>query len=168
MRKLTLILNSIVALFFAGFFAYTFFAKSHIDHLAREFVTEKTIAYAEPSVKVAEESLDSPLVQKLLSQDQILAIRIEIAAFEDDSSSYVSRLTGKIPQELIPPNANPIVAKIASLKSGVRSFYNKTLQSLVVDLRIFSFSNCSRDWWHLRWHFTLPLRFANRLFAFRW
>lgn len=44
MRKTVLVLNSIVVVFFAGFLAYTFIARKHLDSIAREFVTEKTLA----------------------------------------------------------------------------------------------------------------------------
>ena len=141
MRKLTLSLNAVVVLFFACFLAYTFFAKTHVEHLGRDFVTQKTIAYAGPTVEFAEESLDSPLVEKVLSGDQILALRAEIATFRDDPSVYIAKLTGQETPDAIPLNANPFLSKISSLKSGIRSFYDDTLQSLIVDLRIFSVSN---------------------------
>jgi hypothetical protein len=141
MRKLTLILNAIVVVFFVLFLAYTFAAKSHIENLARDFVTEKTTAYANPTVAVAEESLESPLIRKLLSEEQINAIRTEIDNFKDNPSAYVSKLTGQGSQDLIPPNANPLVNKIASLKSRIRMYYDGTLNSLINDLRIFSVSN---------------------------
>jgi hypothetical protein len=70
MRKTTLVLNSIVVVFFVLFLAYTVIARQHLEALARDFVTEKTVAYSSPIVEVASESLESPLVKKLLSDDQ--------------------------------------------------------------------------------------------------
>ena len=141
MRILTLILNSFAVAFFALFLAYTFVAKTHLEELARDFVAEKTIAYAEPSVAIAEESLESPLVAKLLSEDQIRAAREEINAFQNDPSAYVSKLTGQQTQDLIPLGANRIAKKIGTLKKGIQNFYDGTLQALVSDLRIFAISN---------------------------
>lgn len=85
MRKTTLALNSIVAVFFACFLAYTFLARSHRDGLARVFVTEKTLQYSEPIVELADGSLDLPLVQKLLSEEQDATIRREIAAYRKNA-----------------------------------------------------------------------------------
>jgi hypothetical protein len=70
MRNTTLALNSIVVVFFVCFLAYTLIARQHLDTLAREFVTERTLDYSRPIVGVAEEALDSPLVEKVLSDDQ--------------------------------------------------------------------------------------------------
>ncbi len=48
MRKLTLALNALTAVLFTAFFAYTFFAESHLQSLTRNFVTEKSLHYSGP------------------------------------------------------------------------------------------------------------------------
>lgn len=141
MRKTTLILNSIVVVFFACFLAYTQFARQHINNLARGFVTEKTLDYSEPLVDLADESLHLPLAQKLLSEDQATAIRREITDYRQDALAYISDLTrhniGKMPVQ----NSNPLLAKVAAIKAGICTFYDHTLNALISDLRIFSISN---------------------------
>lgn len=86
MRKFTIALNLIVVIFFAGFLSYTFVARQHLEAMARTFVTEKTLHYSEPIVALTDESLDSPVVKKLLSDKQSAAIRYEIAEYRHDPS----------------------------------------------------------------------------------
>ena len=141
MRKTTLTLNGIVLVFFICFPAYTFVARRHLDSLARDFVTEKTLDYSRPIVKLAAESLDSPLVKKLLSDEQETAIRHEIAGYENDPGGYIADLTGQQRSDVQVANANPLVDKVVSIKDEIRKFYDNTLKALIVDLRIFSISN---------------------------
>jgi hypothetical protein len=116
MRNIVIALNSIVAVFFACFLGYTFFARQHLDWLARGFVTERTLRYSSPIVEVADHSLDSPLVQKVLSKEQSAAIRSEIVEYRKDPAAYVSDLTRQAVLPLKPQNANPLLAKVASIK----------------------------------------------------
>ncbi|MDB5342725.1 MAG: hypothetical protein JWP89_1102 [Schlesneria sp.] len=141
MRTTALALNSIVVVFFSCFFAYTFIVRSHLDALGRDFVTEKTVSYSKPIVEIAHESLDSPLVRKLLSEDKALAIRNEIRDYRNDPAAYVSDLTHQPLRKLPLANANPLLAKVASIKEKIRTFYDDTLNALITDLRIFSVSN---------------------------
>ncbi|MBN1910134.1 MAG: hypothetical protein JW818_10375 [Pirellulales bacterium] len=141
MRVVTLVLNAIVVIFFLCFLAYTFFARQHLDGLARDFVTEKTLDYSKPIVEIADEALDSPLVQKLLSDNQAKAIRREIRDYQNDPAVYVSDLTRQQVRKLPLKKANPLLAKVASIKEKIRIFYDNTLNALINDLRIFSASN---------------------------
>lgn len=141
MRNLTIALNSMVAVFFASFLAYTVVARQHVAALARDFVTEKTLQYSKPIVELADESLASPVVAKLLSDEQSAAIRHEIAEYRNDPSAYIADLTR---QEVLAPNPrnpNPLLENVASIKERIRSFYDDTLAALITDLRIFATSN---------------------------
>ena len=141
MRKTALALNSIVVVFFICFLAYTFVARQHVDALARDFVTEKTISYSKPIVEVADEALGSPLIKRLLSDDQETAIRREIADYRNDPGAYIADLTRQQQRDTPVANANPLIEKVASIKYKVRTFYDNTLNALIADLRIFSTSN---------------------------
>jgi hypothetical protein len=141
MRKTTLTLNSIVVVFFICFLAYTFVARQHLDSLARDFVTEKTLDYSTPIVKVADESIDSPLVKKFLSDDQATAIRGEIADYRNDPGAYNADLTRKQLRDDPPASPNPLIEKVTAIKNNIRTFYDNTLNALIADLRIFSISN---------------------------
>ena len=141
MRKATLVLNSIVVVFFSCFLAYTFIARQHLDSLAREFVSEKTLDYSKPMVEVADEAIESPLVKKVLSDDQATAIRNELVDYQNDSDSYIADLTRQQIRGAPMANANPLIEKVAAIKNKIRSFYNNTLNALIADLRIYSLSN---------------------------
>lgn len=141
MRQTTIALNLIVAVFFTGFLAYTVVARSHLDSLARAFVTEKTLHYSAPIVELAEEALESPLVIKILSEDQQGAIRREVADYRKDPPAYIADLT-RVSRRIADENADlPKLAKVAAIKERIRTFYDNTLAALVADLRIFAFSN---------------------------
>lgn len=141
MRKTTLILNAIIIVFFVCFLGYTFVARQHLEGLARDFVTEKTLAYSKPLVEVVDVALDSRLVQKVLSDDQTLAVRQQIADYRNDPDGFVSELTKQPLSALTPKNANPLLVKVTSIKEKIRIFYDNTLNALVNDLRIFSVCN---------------------------
>jgi hypothetical protein len=141
MRKTTLVLNAIVVVFFVSFLAYTLIARQHLETLSRDFITEKTLAYSRPVVEVANESLDSPLAKKLLSDDQKTAIRNEIDEYQNDPAGYVADVTGKRVRDEPRGNGNPLLEKVASIKTKIRNFYDNTINALLRDLRIFSSSN---------------------------
>jgi len=138
---MSLTLNSIFAVFFACFLAYTFFAQPHLEGLARTFVTEKTLKYSEPIFEMADASLGSPLVPKLLSKEQLASIRREIDAYREDAPRYIANLTRQEQLAAIVENKNPLLAKISSIKERIRFFYDNSLTALIADLRIFSTSN---------------------------
>lgn len=141
MRKTTLVLNAIAVTFFVGFLTYTFVAQKHLDTLARDFVTEKTLVYSKPLVGIAEESLESPLVRRLISDDQATVVRKEIADYRHDPAAYVADLTRRQIREEPTEDANPLIDKVISVKRAIRTYYDNTLNALVEDLRIFSLSN---------------------------
>jgi hypothetical protein len=141
MRKTTLLLNAIVIVFFICFLAYTLIAREHLETLSRDFVTEKTLAYSRPIVDVASESLDSPLIKKILSDEQTAAIRAEITDYRNDPEAYVSDVTGQQVRDGLEPNQNPLIEKVVAIKKKIRVFYDNTLIALLQDLRIFSISN---------------------------
>ncbi len=141
MRTTALVLYAIVVVFFAGFLCYTLIAREHLDGLARGFVTEKTVIYSQPIVEIADQSLDAPVVKKLLRDEQIAAMRREIAEYRRDAAGYIADLTRQGVRVGPVLNANPLVAKIAAVKERIRSFYDETLDALNDDLRIFATSN---------------------------
>ncbi|HVX59593.1 MAG TPA: hypothetical protein VHC19_03295 [Pirellulales bacterium] len=141
MRSTAIALNSIVTVFFAAFVAYTFVARQHLESHARRFATEKTVVYAGSLVDVAEQSLDSPLVQKLLTDDHARVIRDEIAEYRRDPSAYVSDLLQKTARIQQQQQRNPLLERVASVKERIRAFYADTLAALIGDLQIFAISN---------------------------
>jgi len=141
MRKIVLVLNLAIIAFFLCFLAYTFIARMHLNGLARNFVTEKTVEYSKPAVNAAEKTLASPVVQKLLLDEQEEVIRQEIAGYHEDPNAYVSDLTGQKIRKVSPVVTNPLLKKVLGLKAKIRVFYDDTLNALIKDVRIFAVCN---------------------------
>lgn len=142
MRKLSIALNSIVAVFFVLFLGYTFVARQHLEGLAREFVTGKTVQHSAPLMETAESALDSPLVRKVLSDEQEAAIRQEIDEYHRDPAAYIADLTRqKLLVRKPEKKPHPLLKKVASIKERIRAYYDETLAALIADLRIFAASN---------------------------
>lgn len=164
LRSTTLVLNSIVVVFFVGFLAYTLVAREHLNSLARAFVTEKTVEYSRPLVKAAEDALDAPDAAKMVPRLVDKAIRQELAEYWQDPKAYVADLTRPKARETKAaaphPLLNPLLEKIAAIKDKVRAFYDSTLEALVVDLRIFACSNLAAGLiaFTLAWRSSDPIR----------
>ena len=141
MKIIPVILNAIVATLSVGFFLYTFVAVGHLEGLARDFVTEKTLAYSRPVIVTVEKSLESPLVRKLLSENQEKSIRGEIESYKENPQSFIRELTGAARTKERPGGFLSAGSKISSFKDKVRAYYDDTLTALIRDFRIFSGSN---------------------------
>lgn len=134
LRKISLLLNSLVVVLSLLFFSYTFFAKAHLVEHTRAFVTEKTLAHSKPLVELMRAGLDAPLAQKLVSEKIRSQIAGELDFYDTDPIKYVTKLTSE--------NAPSFgTGKIAKFKASVHAYYQSTLAALVRDLRIFSGSN---------------------------
>ena len=141
MRGVALGLNSIVVAFFAGFLAYICIAPEKLESQAREFVTEKTLEFADPIVSIAEAALTAPLASKLLSNEQIAAAQQEIDRYRLDPAGYVADLTRLRQRPVEREQAHPLLDKVLSIKARIRAYYDETLDALIHDLRIFAGSN---------------------------
>lgn len=142
MRRWLIIANATAATLFAIFFLYTFLGHRHLDRLARDFVTEKTRAFAEPTVDAADEMLRAPGVQRFLSDEQLAALQLEIAAYRNDPARYIGELTGRrVPAAVNVRPDNPLMARVGRWKNEIRDHYNAVLAGLFRDLRIFAGSN---------------------------
>lgn len=154
MRGVLIYYNAIVALGFAGFLGYTFFARSHLDSAARDFVTEKTVQHSRPIVDAAEEVLKSKAAQILLPKDLENAMHDQIASYRREPASYIAELTGKRALLKTPEDKNELVRKILGWKQSVVDYYDKVLRGLVVDLRVFAVTNiaaaCAACWFAYR------------------
>jgi hypothetical protein len=141
MRTTSILLNSCSSLFFAFVFGCSFFARDHIESRARAFVTDKTLQYSRPVVDIAEQALAAPVAGRLLTDKQLEVARDEIKDYRADPVTFISNLTQK-PDPPRVRNKNPLLEKVASVKDKIREYYNETLSQLLVDLRIFSATNC--------------------------
>ncbi|MES2981814.1 MAG: hypothetical protein V4727_05820 [Verrucomicrobiota bacterium] len=135
LRKTSLLLNALVVVLSLSLMGYTFFAKSHLVEHTWGFVTEKTLAHSKPMVGILRAGLNSPLSQKLITEERRAVIEGELKLYDTNPIEYVTQLTSA-------KKSSFGTGKIAEFKESVQEYYQSTLDELVRDLRIFAGSNC--------------------------
>ena len=159
LRKISLTLNAIVVILSLALFGYTFFARAHLIEHTRAFVTEKTLSYSKPLVELMRAGLDSPLSQKLISDEKRSLIVEELKLYDSDSTEYVTSLTSA--------GASSFGSgKLAKLKENIRNYYQSTLGALIRDFRIFSGSNIVAGTFAMWLLVTRRLKRNDKLIAF--
>jgi len=158
-RTALVILNLVVAVASAGFFAYTFLARDHLTGLAEDYVINKTVQHATPTVEQVEATLKNPLAR--LAPAQIReAVQAEVDEFRRDPNAYVRALVAK--GTVIEKPKHAFAEQVTKWKESIQSYFDRTLASLIRDLRIFSGTNtvaaflaawlASRAHGRWRWH----------------
>jgi hypothetical protein len=137
LRKTSIALNIVVVCVSAFMFAYTFFAKQHVTDRARDFVSERTLAYARPTAEWIGKGLGSPLAGKLIPPEKKKAIEAELAKYHQDPEAYIASVTSHADGGADAAEAG----KVEQFKQKIRNYYQSTLEELVIDLRIFTGSN---------------------------
>ena len=138
MRTVLVVLNVLVAGASGALFGYTFFARDHLNGLAEEYVVRKTVGYAAPAVEQVEFVLKRP--EAILAPPAVrAAVREEVDAFRADPHKYVRQLV--VRGAVVEKPKHPFAEKVVAWKEQVRAYFDKTLASLVRDLRIFSGTN---------------------------
>lgn len=138
MRTAALILNGLVAVISLGLLLYTFVFKSHLVALSEDFVFLKTLEHSERVVSLAEKATSSGLAEKFLPSEKMVVMRGELDLYRNDPSVYVESLVQGDTEKISEVEEPPAVQKF---KDRVRDYFESTLNSLIVDLRIFNFSN---------------------------
>jgi hypothetical protein len=144
MRTALLVAGGLLAAAFAAAFGATFFARGHITRLAEDYVIDRTQKYADPLIGLAEEGLRLP-GKKPVGRDAeaVEALRADVAEYRRDPRAYITRLVaaGGAPAVAEPgPNAAP-KDQLLFWKTEVRAYFEKILDRLLFDLRIFTGSN---------------------------
>ena len=134
LRKISLVLNSLVVVVSVALFCYTFLAKSHLESQAQRFLVEKTLHYSKPVIDLTKSGLNDPIASKLLSPNRKAEIKAEILAYENNPVEYIRGLTGAGGKRFEG-------GKVAEFKNKVVDYYYSVFDELVQDLRIFSVSN---------------------------
>ncbi len=144
-RKIMLWLNAIMLAGFATLLIFTFILRSTIDSYARDFVTVKTIEYANPLVEAIELGLQRKEAQLFSKTPWFGLIEAETTAYRTDPASYVGDLTrGQKPDTSrtnILTKQNPLLQKSIETKAQIVDFYNRTIDKLILELRIFLLCN---------------------------
>lgn len=159
MRTAFVALNLLVATASAGVFAYTFFARAHLTGLAEEYVVTRTVRHVTPTVEPVEAALKHPLA--LLAPATVReAVQAEVDSFRRDPNKYVRDLVVRGAAIEVPKH--PFAEQVLKWKQSVQSYFDRTLASLIRDVRIFAgtnvvaallaawFASRARGQW--RWH----------------
>jgi hypothetical protein len=154
MRGVLIYYNALAAVVFAGFLAYTLVLRSHVEATGREFVTQKTVEHSRPLVDSAEALLNGKTAQLLLSKKLEETVRSEIAEYRQSPQAYIAELTGKKALR-VPEVANDkVLQTVVGWKKRVVDYYDKVLDGLVLDLRVFALTNvvaaCAAVWFAVR------------------
>jgi hypothetical protein len=144
MRAAILVVSLFVGLFFVVSLLLTFLSRGYITHLAQEFVTVRTQRLAEPAVEIAEQALRAPGIKQVLDDEDIQTTREEIADYRRDPRAYISRLVAgeRMPVPAAAPGRDELLReRVLRWKVGIREHFERTMNRLVGDLRIFAGSN---------------------------
>ena len=143
MRTVLLGISGLVALVFGAAFGATFVARDRVTGLAQGYVVDRTLAYADPLVGLADEALRAPGIKLLLKDDQLRIARQEVAEYRREPRSYIVGLVaaGGAPPAAAPGPDAPIQDRVLSWKGEIRTYFGRVLGRLLLDLRIFTGSN---------------------------
>jgi len=144
MRAAIITISVCAAIFFATSIGLTFYAREYINGLAQDFAIERTRPIADAAVAGAEQMLREPALKPFLEHEAVGALRQEIADYRGDPQAYITRLVKgerhPVP-EAAPGRLIPLREHVVLLKNHVRNYFDRTIDGLVRDVRIFSGSN---------------------------
>src|SRR5687767_613385 len=145
MRRFLVVLNSVIAIFFAGFLVYTLFGKAHIRRLATDYISAKLEPGARRSATLAKAALNTPQIRNRVKREQIEAALAEINEFEATPREYIRSLTDprsapRTSQAVTTVPAD-LMAKIGNWKKGVRERFDRIYGRIIVEVRVFGASN---------------------------
>jgi hypothetical protein len=110
--------------------------------MAEDFVIDRTKAYADPLVGIVEEGINIPGLNRALDPRIIETVRGEVAEYRREPRAYIATLVAdKQLPAANPGNPGDFNAKLLFWKSEIREHFEKTLNRLLFDLRIFFGSN---------------------------
>jgi hypothetical protein len=137
-RTALIALNRLVAAASLGLFAYTFFARDHLVGLAEDYIVGRTVNYADRAVAEAEAALKKPLAQ-LLPANVRDAAQAEVDAYRRDPGAYVRAVVAK--GAAVEKPKHPLADETVRWKEGIKGYFERTLASLIRDVRIFAGTN---------------------------
>ncbi len=149
MRKALLSIQTVFILVFFIAFITSFFVVSQIEERSRALVTEKVTQGTMSKIGFAEEVMNSKAAKMYLEEYQIEVIRSEIDAFKNNPYGYIESVTmNNESADDLPPefrSANPLKSalfeKLFQWKQGLKSYFNKTFNGLITDIRLFLGTN---------------------------
>lgn len=140
MRTALIVLNLVVAAASAILFGYTFFARDHFIRLAQDFVIERTVQHVNPAVDLAEAVLEDPRAVARVPPAIREVAADEIRMYRQDPPRYVREVVAGGAAAAEGPK-NPLAGQVVGWKKSITDYFEKTLASLIRDVRIFSGTN---------------------------
>ena len=144
LRKVAIVLNAIAIAVSLGIAVYSLFAKRHLEKLATEYVTEKTVEYVAPQVSQLKVHLDSKLAQLPLVKTYTERAKVEVAKFEAEPRVYVAKYV-RVASESVHAKGWKQGGEAKNtwqkIQKGIVTHYQRVLKALILNVRIFSISN---------------------------
>jgi hypothetical protein len=115
-----------------------------VTRLAEDYVIDETQRHVEPLIEIAEDAVNARGLKFLAKDAEAIATaRAELAEYRRDPRGYIRKLIaggGPAVAGEIDPKA-PLKDQVLFWKHQIREHFEKTLDRLVFDLRIFTGSN---------------------------
>ena len=148
MRQLLLSIQILFIMVFSVALISSFFVVDSIRERSTDAVTDKVVHFVSSKIEIAEELINSKAASNYLADYQMEAIRDEINDFRENPSDYVEAMTlDESKTQIVPPDLlsknplkNKLVEKIFSWKSSIKTYFEKTFDGLILDIRIFLIS----------------------------
>ena len=148
-RKVLIALHLAGAALSIALLVSTYSAKSIITSKAKEMAVEKSRDFADPVAEKLRETLDRPVIGKLIPGNVRERLEKELNDYEASAEDWLKRLAAggvnRAKEFDFPEVQNPLARKaIDALKgkvSNVRSRLDATYDGLIRDLRLFAITN---------------------------
>jgi hypothetical protein len=149
LRKILIALHLMGAALSIALLVSTYSAKSLIVSTAKDMAVEKSRGYADPIAEKLRDTLDRPVIGKLIPGNVRERLEKELNDYEASAETWLKRLAAggvnRAKEFDFPEIQNPLARKaIDALKgkvSDVRSRLDATYQGLIRDLRLFAITN---------------------------
>jgi hypothetical protein len=149
LRKILLALHLAGAALSVTLLVSTFLAKGIITSKAREVAIEKSRSLSDPLAAKVQETLDRPVLGKLIRGEPRERLEDELAAYRASPESWLSELAeggaGRAKDFDFPEIENPLARKavdaVTQGVSNLKSQLDESFSGLLFDLRLFAGTN---------------------------
>ena len=149
LRKILIALHLLGAALSIALLVSTYSAKSLIVSTAKDMAVEKSKGYADPIAEKLRETLDRPVIGKLIPDNVRGRLEKELNDYETSAEDWLKRLAAggvnRAKEFDFPEIQNPLARKAVDALNGkvseVRSRLDATYDGLIRDLRLFAITN---------------------------
>jgi len=149
LRKILIALHLMGAALSIALLVSTYSAKSLIVSTAKDMAVEKSRNYSDPIAEKLRETLDRPVIGKLIRGNVRERLEAELHAYESSAESWLKRLAAgginRAKEFDFPEIQQPLARKALDALKGkvteVKTRLDVTYQGLLADLRLFAITN---------------------------